>query len=565
MSIGFAGPAVPVWRARALPGWLAAAAVPAALALVVLPLLLADVPPLLDFPNHLARAHILQHWADDPDLRRWYLVNWHFVPNLGHDLVMALLTPWLPVAAAGRVLLGLIQLVTLAGVALLYRVLWQRWSLWPLAAVPLLWHGTLMAGFTSFSLGLGLSLMGLALWLWLAGRPLWQRAAAGMAMAMVLYTTHLFALALFLVVAGGIELATLAGRPRPWRLPVLAGGLALVLAAAVPLAFFAVYAVHAPDGGVAWGPWNWTARLRGVQMPLMGEDRTVRLALTAGLALLAGGLALTGSVRIAPSLLPGAAILAVLFLVLPGMVLDNGDVPERLSVALALLAVAGTCPAFRTAPVAMATTAALALAALVQSASVGLAWQQAAHWTAGLRQAIQALPPASRLLVAVPWSEGDYHSLYARGRRTLPGWYFTLADVPALVHLPTLAVERGAFVPLLFNHPQKQILDFTPDVRDLGRDRGPLIGADGNVRLWSGVGGAKVIPIDQALAEVDGKVALAPALDGFDHVIVVYAELLRPDQRVRLAALPQLYDDGRILLLAAHRQSADSLHLAGSR
>jgi hypothetical protein len=58
------------------------------LCLVLLaPLLIVDVPPLLDYPNHLARAFVLASLPADPILARFYAAHWSIIPNLGLDII----------------------------------------------------------------------------------------------------------------------------------------------------------------------------------------------------------------------------------------------------------------------------------------------------------------------------------------------------------------------------------------------------------------------------------------------------------------------------------------------
>ena len=77
----------------------------ALLCLVLLaPLALIDVPPLLDYPNHLARATVLAFGDDDPILSRIYAEHWAVIPNLGTDLVLPPLLHVLPIHLAGRII-----------------------------------------------------------------------------------------------------------------------------------------------------------------------------------------------------------------------------------------------------------------------------------------------------------------------------------------------------------------------------------------------------------------------------------------------------------------------------
>src|SRR5690349_2014662 len=55
--------------------------------LLLAPLALVDVPPLLDYPNHLARLFVLAFAAGDPVIGRFYTTHWSVLPDLGIDLV----------------------------------------------------------------------------------------------------------------------------------------------------------------------------------------------------------------------------------------------------------------------------------------------------------------------------------------------------------------------------------------------------------------------------------------------------------------------------------------------
>ena len=78
-----------------------------AVCLVLLaPLTLAEVPPLLDYPNHLARMVLLAFGAADPILSRFYATRWAIIPNLALDVTLPPLMRVLPVHVAGRSIVG---------------------------------------------------------------------------------------------------------------------------------------------------------------------------------------------------------------------------------------------------------------------------------------------------------------------------------------------------------------------------------------------------------------------------------------------------------------------------
>src|SRR5258707_11836509 len=89
-------------RAADLAWWVALIGLCAGL---MAPLFVVDVPPVLDYPNHLARAFVLASLPDDTVLARFYAPHWSIIPNLALDLIAPLLIKVLPVHVAGRLLI----------------------------------------------------------------------------------------------------------------------------------------------------------------------------------------------------------------------------------------------------------------------------------------------------------------------------------------------------------------------------------------------------------------------------------------------------------------------------
>src|SRR6202011_4931609 len=65
-------------------------------------------PPLLDYPNHLARSFVLAH-LNDPEFtfNRFYRADWGAYPYLGMDASLAILGRLFSIETAGRVFLSL--------------------------------------------------------------------------------------------------------------------------------------------------------------------------------------------------------------------------------------------------------------------------------------------------------------------------------------------------------------------------------------------------------------------------------------------------------------------------
>nr|WP_294549074.1 hypothetical protein [uncultured Rhodopila sp.] len=168
------------------------------------PLLVTDMPPLIDYPNHLARLFVLASLPGDPELTKFYAPHWSVIPNLALDLAGPPLMRVVPVYAAGRLLIAISVLLPVIGSVAYASALGGRW--WPLGAGLVAWNNCLLYGFLNFSIGLGLALLLAAAWLrWRESRP-FRAVAVAAAGAPVLFTCHLMGLVFFAVLIGGAEL-----------------------------------------------------------------------------------------------------------------------------------------------------------------------------------------------------------------------------------------------------------------------------------------------------------------------------------------------------------------------
>ena len=152
----------------------------ALLCLILLaPLALVDMPPLLDYPNHLARAVVLAAGTSDPILSRMYAAHWAVIPNLGTDLVLPPLLHLLPVHLAGRIVVGISILLPVAGTIAYSRAMFGAYSPWPLASGLVAYNATLLLGFLNFVAAIGIALLLAAGWIaWRERHPA-RTAGAG--------------------------------------------------------------------------------------------------------------------------------------------------------------------------------------------------------------------------------------------------------------------------------------------------------------------------------------------------------------------------------------------------
>ena len=77
----------------------------AVLAMIALvPIMTVIVPPLGDFPNHLARMYILHDGGQSRYLAEYYRIEWSILPNLAMDVIVPSL-PGYPGGALGHTVL----------------------------------------------------------------------------------------------------------------------------------------------------------------------------------------------------------------------------------------------------------------------------------------------------------------------------------------------------------------------------------------------------------------------------------------------------------------------------
>ena len=120
-------------------------------ALIVLPLIYTLVPPLQDYPNHLARMFALASLPGNETLGRFYQVEWAAIPNLIMDLVVPPLVPVFGVYLAGRIFIGATLLLMLLGPMALQRAVYGRWSAWPLVGGIFVYNGFSVCRFDELS------------------------------------------------------------------------------------------------------------------------------------------------------------------------------------------------------------------------------------------------------------------------------------------------------------------------------------------------------------------------------------------------------------------------------
>jgi hypothetical protein len=388
----------------------------------VTPVLMVDIPAMVDYPNHLARMHVLAA-AGTPSANPFYEVRWKLDPYLAMDLVVPQLARVMSVEAATRIFLLLSQIITVSGAVALELAVKRRHELCGFAALIALYCVPFSWGFTNYQFTLGVALWAIAAWIWLERRPWPIRLAVHSFLVVTLFIGHLFALGIYGVVIGLRELSKL---PRSGIAPRL--GNFGIMAAPASVLLLVVVATGTSVRGVSH--WEIASKLPSIFRVWNGYSVIFATICASAIIVLIYNFARQRSISSLPEGPWVAGGLLLLFLALPFRLFGVPFADVRVVVAAILIV-----PAFFAyTPVnRYATPAAIAITLVViigNVVTVAWVWRSYQMDYAALKSSLALIVRPSRILVA---SDGDVN----------------LSETP-IYHAPALAASARSFVATLF-------------------------------------------------------------------------------------------------------------------
>lgn len=176
----------------------------------LLPIWMVEYPPLVDYPNHLARIYLLQQLTGSAShLQGLYSFEWLPYPNLTMDVLALGLTRLMPLEVAGKVVLSIyVVLLPLALIFFASSMDRERW--WAgLLGFFMTYNFYFSYGFVNFSLGLALFFFVLGLWIrWRSAMTL-KRFLVVLVLLELSYFTHLQGFLCLVLAIGVYELPSL--------------------------------------------------------------------------------------------------------------------------------------------------------------------------------------------------------------------------------------------------------------------------------------------------------------------------------------------------------------------
>ncbi len=386
--------------ARLWPRWLWWVGLALMLATLMAPILVVTVPPLSDYPDHLARCFFLAFGTADPVMGHIFAAKWQLVPNLAIDLILPPLMHLMPPLVAGRVFVALVVLLPATGIIALSIACFRVRSLWQLGAGFVVYDMMFLSGSLNFQLASGVALWGAAAWVAMSGRHLVGAIVLGAVFALLAFVCHLFGFGFFAVLIGSAELAAIHRRglgDAAGRRFALGHALAVAAALAPCVVLYLVSPFAKAGGAVIWQ--SVRLKLFLFLVPVLGYARLESYAVAAVLAGMVLIWAVRGRFRMAPAIWIAVPVLLAAYAVLPVGAKGGYWIDTRIPVLLGFLLFALTLPDRLPRRQAVLATVVLASVFAGRMAYITTVWAGSRQDVADVRQVLARVGPGSRVLV----------------------------------------------------------------------------------------------------------------------------------------------------------------------
>jgi hypothetical protein len=411
-------------------------------ALLCAPVAFTTYVPLVDFPNHLARAHILHFYEQVPAYKAAYAPAPAPLPNLAVDLIVTQLLRFFGVLTAGSIFLTLTLLLFVAGCHRLGRAIHGSPTWLALPCCFIAYNSNFLYGFVNYSFGVGLFCVTLSYWLeWRRGLNVGRFLLVAL-LVFCSYLAHLsaysFLCATFVVVAA-------------WEYRAGKESLAKTVLKLAPLVFpAALFVLFMRGGGKdGWVGWNTPAgKAVGLLSPVLTYDYALDACVLAALAVVAFvAFALSrkrGGLGVVWPTFGAGLVLLLLYFLSPKAALGGSAVDVRFVIPCLLLCVLSLKFGLRGRAGKLLMLAVLCVAC-VRLAAVWKTWAELDVRIAAEVARFEVLPDGARVYPVIVMSQDRQMEKVERSFRHLAHYTTT---------------SRHAFVPSLFTIDGQQPLGF---------------------------------------------------------------------------------------------------------
>jgi len=431
---------------------------------LIVPVLATPVPPLTDYPNHLARCYLLAFGQSDPVLSQMFSAHWQIIPNIAVDLLLPALMHVFSPLTAGRIMLALCVLLPTSGAVALSYAYFQRRSFWQIAAGFAAFNALFLMGFMNFELAIGIALWGAAAWIHYREKFPASTVASGAFVASLAFFFHMFGFCFYALLIGSYELSVLVGndfrtRPDPRYALKRASLLAITLLVPVIL-YFSSPLQHVQDAAGWPHPAQKVANFFG---PFLEYSSAFDILTVIPLIAFLIFCVMQRRARISAAALIAFVVLLAIYVVMPRSIKGTYFMDIRLPVMMGFMVFAGFMPKMFASRKRVAVGVLFGVLFVARITFLTSVWMHSQRDVDDVRQAIESVTPGSRVLAAdvVCTDNPDWCASMPIHRR-LP----ELA--PTYWHLASFVLlDRHAFWPNIFAEDGKQPIEIKEPYRDL--------------------------------------------------------------------------------------------------
>ena len=418
------------------------------LAATLMPLALVDIPALVDYPNHLARMHIIAELGRSPELQKVYAVQLLALPNIAMDLLVPALAKFTGTIVAGKLFIASVLLLLALSTVALQWVVQGRLGISSLAVHLVAFNLVFFYGFLNYLLGIGAAILLLAVWIGLQHRSWQLRLVAGATGALVIFFCHPIAFACYGLLVIGYELSHwLYSNRRDGR--QLFGRCAVSGLQFLPTLLLLLM-IQSPMGGPELDiQYLAGVKLMSLFVPTLFSLGPADISLTLALLAAAAIFLFRAELRFGSALILCAAGLAVAVIATPTWLSGNWGNDFRLMVPLTMVLIAACRLEPRDSRILMAVAAAVLVIFTVRLVIIASNWVEYDALYNEVAIAAAELEPGARVLPVIT-NVDHILDIAPTASRSL------FNHTPAL-----LLLHSSAFVPTLFTAQGRQPLSVT--------------------------------------------------------------------------------------------------------
>jgi hypothetical protein len=412
--------------------------------LISIPVWTHRLPPISDYINHLARMSVIADIDHKPLLAQFYEIDWQVIPNLTMDILVPPLARIVNVYLAGQIFIVAMFALMVSGTLAFNRALIGRWSLFPLAAFPLLYNYIFLVGTMNYIFGIGVALWALAAWAALRDSFWPYRYVVSTIFVVIIFFCHLSALGIYGVGILSFEIVRLWNwRREAWprrAAEFVAGGLPFL--AAAPL-----LAISPTMSLVSAVYWDQRGKIDGL-MYIVTNYSDIAAFLLVGIFVIAMVWAVRHRVlKFHPLVFALLAVGLLIYVALPRVMFETYMADQRVPIGIAFMVIACGDLELRRRLVRRGFIAVLVLLIGGRLIEIDLNWSTLSDATSEFRSSVRRIQPGSKVFVAYAdrSSAGD-----------------DVRDL-GLIHAACIAmIDRQALVTTAFTVVGKQILHVKP-------------------------------------------------------------------------------------------------------